>query len=182
MNRPRILIAGIGNLFQGDDYFGCQTAQRLAGRSWPDGVDVADFGIRGFDAAYALMDGYELAILVDTTSQGGEPGTVYVMELELDAPGDAQCQASPADGHSMNPSNVLRLVKAMGGEVQRLLLVGCEPADLGSAEEGKMGLSEPVAAAVDKAAAVIESLVADFFGGTAVGAKHAEISRTSTGA
>ncbi len=174
MNRARVLIAGLGNLFHGDDYFGCETAQRLSRRPQPVDVEVADFGIRGFDAAYALMSGYELVILVDATSQGSEPGAVYVMELASDALGESQPQTPVADAHAMSPLNVLRLVKAMGGEFPKLLLVGCEPADLGG-EEGQMGLSEPVAAAVDKAIAVIESLVSDYLSGATAASERGEV-------
>lgn len=155
---PSILIAGIGNIFLGDDAFGVEVAQRLAGRKLPERVKVIDFGIRGFDLAYALLDGADMTILVDACPRGGEPGTLYVIEPDLnsiDAPGPEQVAA---DAHSMNPMNVIRLAKSMGGELKRILVVGCEPATLGP-EEGQMGLSEPVAAMVEEAARRIESLV-----------------------
>ncbi len=153
-----ILIAGIGNIFLGDDAFGVEVAQRLASRKMPDGVKVIDFGIRGFDLAYALLDGADVTILVDACPRDGEPGTLYVIEPDLsslDSPGATQVAA---DAHSMNPMNVIRMAKSMGGELKRILLVGCEPATLGP-EEGQMGLSEPVAAMVEEAARRIESLV-----------------------
>src|SRR5271163_675370 len=155
---PSILIAGIGNIFLGDDAFGVEVTQRLASHKFPGRVKVIDFGIRGFDLAYALLDGSDVTILVDACPRGGKPGNLYVIEPdlnELDAPGTAQ---TSVDAHSMNPMNVIRMAKSMGGELKRILLVGCEPATLGP-EEGQMGLSEPVAAAVNEAEAVIESLI-----------------------
>jgi hydrogenase maturation protease len=152
-----ILIAGIGNIFQGDDAFGVEVAQRLARRTLPDGVRAVDFGIRGYDLAYAMMEERDCTILVDAVPRGGAPGTLYVIEPDLtslDEPADVSA-------HAMNPLNVFRLVKAMGGSWSRVLLLGCEPADLGSEEEGKMGLSDAVAAAVEEAVVLAESLVRD---------------------
>jgi hydrogenase maturation protease len=153
----RILIAGIGNIFLGDDAFGVEVARQLAARALPGNVQVKDFGIRGYDLAYALLDGYDLVILVDACPRGSEPGTLYVIEPELGAatePGGAAL-----DAHTMNPVSVLRLAESMGTISSRILLVGCEPADLGG-EEGHMGLSEPVAAAVSEAVNLVEQLIA----------------------
>jgi hydrogenase maturation protease len=157
MTNPQILIACIGNIFLGDDGFGVEVARRLAGRTLPTGVALKDFGIRGFDLTYALLDPYDLVILVDACPRGGEPGTVYLIEPEPveEAPFDARLEA-----HGMDPINVLRMVKSMGGAPNRVLLVGCEPEDLGSDEEGKLGLSPSVAAAVDEAVNMIETVVA----------------------
>ncbi len=155
---PSILIAGIGNIFLGDDAFGVEVVQRLAGRKLPERVKAIDFGIRGFDLAYALLDGSDVTILVDACPRGGTPGSLYVIEPDLkslDAPG---AQQTSVDAHSMNPMNVIRMAKSMGGELKKILLVGCEPATLGP-EEGQMGLSEPVAAVVEQAAKLVESLV-----------------------
>jgi hydrogenase maturation protease len=154
-SQPRILIAGIGNIFLGDDAFGCEVAQRLAARPLPEGVRVVDFGIRGLDLAYALMDGFDLTILVDATPRGGAPGTLYVLEPELNEP-DA---APVVETHGMDPVKVLRLVQALGGQSPNVRVVGCEPANLGSEEEPVMGLSAPVQAAVDEAIALIEEQV-----------------------
>ncbi len=157
---PTILIAGIGNIFLGDDAFGVEVAQRLTNRKLPSGVKVVDFGIRGFDLAYALLDRFDVTILVDACPRGGNPGTLYVIEpdLNVDTPDDFQAGPTSIDAHSMNPMNVIRMAKSMGGYLKRILLVGCEPLTLGP-EEGKMGLSEPVAAMVDEAANRIEVLV-----------------------
>jgi hydrogenase maturation protease len=145
-----ILIAGIGNIFLGDDAFGVEVAQRLAAREWPEGVRATDFGIRGFDLAFALLDGIDLTIFVDATPRGGEPGTLYLIEPCTD---DIHADV---DGHSMNPLAVLRLVKTMGGEFGRLLIVGCEPE---SCDEG-IGLSSRVAQSVARAIEMIDELVA----------------------
>ena len=157
---PSVLIAGIGNIFLGDDAFGVEVAQRLANRKVPDHVKVVDFGIRGFDLAYALLDRFDVTILVDACPRGGAPGTLYVIEpdLKVSAQDAAEAGQTAVDAHSMNPMNVIRMAKSMGGELKRILLVGCEPLTLGP-EEGAMGLSEPVAAMVEEAANRIESLV-----------------------
>jgi len=164
--RERILIAGIGNIFLGDDAFGVEVVRRLSRspRTLPAEVRIVDFGIRGFDLAYALMDGYEVAILVDATPRGGVPGTLYTIEPDVQSSGAQQISGSPAiDAHSMDPATVLNLVKALGGEYRRVLVVGCEPERLDPEEEeqGRMGLSAPVERAADQAIDVILALVGE---------------------
>ncbi len=159
-----ILVAGIGNIFLGDDGFGVEVAQRLAGRTLADGVTVADYGIRGYDLAYALVRGADHTILVDACPRGEAPGTVFVLEpdlAELDAP-----DAGPAllDAHDLNPLHVLRLARSLGAELKAVVVVGCEPATLGP-PEGHMGLSQPVQAAVDEAVLLIEGLIQRFLDG-----------------
>jgi hydrogenase maturation protease len=153
----RILIAGIGNIFHGDDAFGVEVASRLTKRRLPAEARLVDFGIRGFDLVYALMDGYDVTILVDATSRGRAPGTLYTIEIDPDSA--AGLEPSRVDAHGMNPMRVLQMAQTMGGCQGRVLLVGCEPETLGSEEEGLMGLSETVAAAVDPAADLVEALV-----------------------
>jgi hydrogenase maturation protease len=163
--RPqKILIAGIGNIFLADDGFGVEVAARLAGHSFPSGVKVADFGIRGFDLAYALMEGYETTILVDSCPGDGQPGTLFVIEPDTQNLNDTPSQQASMDAHAMNPVAVLRLAKSMGGDLKRVLVVGCVPATLGP-EEGQMGLSEPVTAAVDEAVKLIDALVTRILSG-----------------
>ena len=157
--KPNVLVACIGNIFMGDDAFGCEVARRLAGRRLPEGVRVVDFGIRGFDLAYAIMDGPDVTVFVDATPRGGEPGTLYTIEPDLSELNDAGEGGIMVETHGMNPLKVLGMVKAMGGEFKRILLVGCEPETLGG-EEGAMRLSGPVEIAVDEAVGVVESLVA----------------------
>ena len=120
---------------------------------------MVDFGIRGFDLAYALVDGTDVTILVDATSRGGAPGTLYTIEIDpSSSAGLDQTKVSVAT-HGMNPMRVLQLARAMGGCSGRVLLVGCEPETLGSEEEGQMGLSATVASVVDAAADMVERLV-----------------------
>jgi len=158
MSEPSILIAGIGNIFLGDDAFGSEVARRLLTRQLPDEVRVVDFGIRGLDLVYALLDGYELTIFVDATMRGGTVGTIYTIKPDLNEFENLNANNTTVEPHGMNPMKVLAMVKAMGGEFKRILLVGCEPEPL-EADEEKMGLSEPVALAVEEAANIIESLV-----------------------
>ena len=119
---------------------------------------VADFGIRGFDLAYALQDGYETTILVDACPHGEAPGTLYVIEPDLKALDDPEIPQAVIEAHAMNPVSVLRMARAMNIEVKNVLLVGCEPETLGG-EEGQMGLSAPVEAAVEEAVKLVESLI-----------------------
>ncbi|MGH9744657.1 MAG: hydrogenase maturation protease [Candidatus Acidiferrales bacterium] len=155
---PTILVACIGNIFLGDDGFGVEVAKILAGRKLPERVKVIDFGIRGVDLAYALLNGCDVTILVDACPRGGEPGTLYVIEPDLNSLDSLQAGQLVLDAHSMNPMNVIRMAKSMGGDLKRILLVGCEPETLGP-EEGQMGLSDSVTASVELAARKIESLV-----------------------
>jgi hydrogenase maturation protease len=156
-----ILVAGIGNIFLGDDGFGVEVVQRLGRDTWPPGVHVTDFGIRGFDLAYALIAGHDHVILVDACPRGDAPGTVYVVEPDLHAPED---MTSPGhggemlDAHDMNPMNVIRLAQSLGAVPEHVIIVGCEPETLGP-EEGQMGLSPVVAQAVEKATTLVKSLV-----------------------
>jgi len=147
----KVLVAGVGNIFLSDDAFGVEVANRLAHEELPPGVKVTDFGIGGVHLAFELLDGYDAAILVDAMPRGGEPGTVYVIEPEVD--GDSA--DGLVDAHGLDPESVLSLLQRLGGEVGRLLIVGCEPANV---DEG-MGLSAPVAAAVPEAVDVVRSLV-----------------------
>lgn len=155
----KVLVAGVGNIFLGDDAFGVEVVQRLERRILPDHVRVVDFGIRSYDLAYALMEAWELVILVDAVCRGSEPGTVYVIEAEL--PQQEQSAAGLSfDAHSMNPVSVLQLAAHLGGTIARTLVVGCEPASTGSDEGGQSGLSQPVQNAIDEAIRVIEELIA----------------------
>ncbi|HEV7857672.1 MAG TPA: hydrogenase maturation protease [Pyrinomonadaceae bacterium] len=169
MTKARILIAGIGNIFLGDDAFGSEVARRLALRELPSEVLLIDFGIRGFDLAYALMDGYEVTILIDATPRGEAPGTLYTIEPDLKELDEIDAQGMMVETHGMNPLKVLSMVKSMGGELKRILLVGCEPAPLES-EDGHMGLSEPVEVAVDEAVGMVLSLVTKILAGERRGA------------
>lgn len=153
-----VLVAGIGNIFFGDDGFGCEVAAQLMRRPLPEGVRVIDFGIRSYDLAYAMMDGPDVTIFIDATSRGQPPGTIYLIEPDqkfLDNVSD-----EVANAHSMNPVRVLQLIRSLGGQPGRLYLVGCEPAVL-EPEDGAMGLSQPVQAAIPKALEMVDSLLRD---------------------
>jgi hydrogenase maturation protease len=156
--RPRLLIACIGNIFLGDDAFGVEVARRLAAVGLPEGAVVVDFGIRGIDLAYALADGYESVVLVDAVPRGGAPGTLYVIEPTVAGDPDPAGAGTLLDAHGMDPARVLELARAMGGEIGRLLLVGCEPLPCADPEDIRPGLSEPVRMAVDEAVSLILSL------------------------
>jgi hydrogenase maturation protease len=159
MTLPRILIAGIGNIFLGDDGFGVEAIQRLALQPWPDEVEVKDYGIRGLDLAFALLNGYDLTILIDALPRGGTPGSVYVIEPDLDELGEADIQT-----HNVDPVQVLKMVKAFGGSpAGRIRVVGCEPFTFGSEDVGYMGLSDPVLAALPETIATVNMLVQSFF-------------------
>jgi hydrogenase maturation protease len=147
VSRP-ILVAGIGNVFFGDDGFGVEVVRQLAEAGLPPGVAVVDFGIRGVHLAFELLDPVDLLVAIDATPRGEAPGSLYVIEPNLDAtPPDP-------DAHGMQLPAVLAAVRAMGGVPPRVRVVGCEPA----AFEG-MGLSAPVRAAVRPAVEIVRRLV-----------------------
>lgn len=157
MSRRRVLVAGIGNIFLGDDGFGVEVVRRLAGRDLPEGVEVKDFGIRGLDLAYALQDDYEAVVFVDALPRGEKPGTVYLIEPEVEDDGVVSL-----DTHGMDPVKVIKLSRALGAPSTRTLVVGCEPRVVLSGEDYDdmlMELSEPVSAAVEEAVKLVESLV-----------------------
>jgi hydrogenase maturation protease len=154
----KVLVAGVGNVFLSDDGFGVEVVRRLQARGGlPTGVELLDVGIRGVHLAYQLLDGYDVLVLVDATRRGDVPGTVYVLEHDLATPPP---EVPPLDGHGLDPDAVLALLAnlatSMGVEhpVERVLVVGCEPATLAEA----MGLSTPVAAAVDRAVQIVTDL------------------------
>jgi hydrogenase maturation protease len=147
----RVLIAGVGNIFCGDDGFGVEVARRLASELRSTDVSVADFGIRGVHLAYELVAGYDLAILVDTVSRGAAPGTIYVIEPKL----ESGSSGSISDSHDMVLDNVFAMVRTLGGSMPRVLIIGCEPADFGE----KIGLSEPVSRAIPNAIRAVLEIV-----------------------
>ncbi|MEA2319731.1 MAG: hydrogenase maturation protease, partial [Solirubrobacteraceae bacterium] len=120
----RVLVAGIGNVFMGDDGFGVALADRLARRALPAGVEVVDFGIRGMDLAYAMHDGYDTVLFLDATPRGEAPGTLYVIEPDL----GEELDGVGFDAHGMDPLKVLALARTLGASaLPRVLVVGCEP-------------------------------------------------------
>jgi hydrogenase maturation protease len=162
VSRKRVLVAGVGNIFLGDDGFGVEVVRRLTEREMPEGVEVKDFGIRGMDLAYALQEDYEVVVFVDAVPRGEEPGTVYLIEPEIEEDGEISL-----DTHGMDPVKVIKLSRALGAEPARTLVVGCEPQVVLSGEDYddmSMELSEPVHAAVGDAVKLVESLVEEIGG------------------
>ncbi len=154
----QILVAGVGNAFLQDDGFGGKVAERLLAGDLPPGVTVLDFGTGGLDLAYEVMRGYDAMVLIDVSRQGGEPGTLYVLE-----PDEAEIEAGIEDGevinpHGMDPQTVLRFVKTVGGWPGKVVIVACEPA---SVEEMGMELSPQVAASVDRAVTEVLEQIAE---------------------
>jgi hydrogenase maturation protease len=157
-----VLVAGVGNIFLGDDAWGLEVVRRLDQTQLPADVRVEDFGIRGVHLAYEILNGYEKVILVDAAPQGDAPGTVSVIEIDPKATaatsdGFGETGAGVMDAHRMDPASVVALVGSLGGDVGRLLLVACEPESL---EEGA-DLSAPVLGAVDKGVETVRELIVE---------------------
>ncbi len=157
-----VLIAGIGNIFQGDDAFGVAVVHKLAALGFAENIRVLDIGIRSIDLGFALLDDYDLTILVDATARGGAPGTLYTIEIAADDIPDASDEASMVNSHGLNPVLVLSLAKSMGARFKRILLIACEPLVLEHDESGHIGLSKIVQAAVDPAVQIIEQQIEEF--------------------
>ena len=154
----RILVAGIGNAWLCDDGFGGEVVKRLETRELPEGTVVLDFGTGGLDLAYEVMRGYDAMVLIDVSRQGGEPGTLYVMEAS-----EEEVDAGIEDGqvinpHAMDPQTVLRFVKTVGAWPGKVVVVACEPARV---EEMGLGLSHEVAHAVDGAVELVVQTIGE---------------------
>lgn len=152
----QILVAGIGNAWLSDDGFGGEVVKRLEARELPPGVTVTDFGTGGLDLAYEVMRGYDGLVLVDISRQGGEPGTLYVMEPDEDDIAAGIEDGEMIDPHGMDPQTVLRFVRAVGGWPGKVVVIACEPAVV---EEMGIGLSPDVGAAVDHAVALVATTI-----------------------
>jgi hydrogenase maturation protease len=148
----RVLVAGVGNVFRTDDGFGCAVVRRLAARTWPDGVRVVDYGIRGLHLAYDLLDPWDALVLVDVVPDRGAVGSVAVLDIGSDDVGAVRT----VDAHGMDPATVLASLAALGGSLPaRTLLVGCQ---VGETSDG-MGLTPRVEAAVGTAVVAVRDLV-----------------------
>jgi hydrogenase maturation protease len=148
----RTLVAGVGNIFQRDDAFGVEVVRLLAGRSWPEGTEIADFGIRGIHLVYELLGGCDLFVLVDAAQRGCEPGTVTVLEVE---PEHLPSATGVMDAHGLAPDQVFAMLAAMGTRPGRSLAVVCEPEDVSPG----MGLTDPVTAALPAAVRAVEKIL-----------------------
>jgi hydrogenase maturation protease len=154
-----ILVAGVGNIFLGDDAFGVEVVRALGLQQMPDGVAVQDYGIRGFDLAYALLDPWDAVVIVDALSRGGLPGTLYTIEPDLKSLKDTPPAETMINPHGMDPMRVLQLAFSMGTVSARVVVVGCEPRDFGDELEGRMGLSDIVQSSIEGAVDMVENLV-----------------------
>ena len=152
-----ILVAGVGNIFLGDDAFGSHVARRMIECFSASNVRIIDFGIRGLGLAYALTEGYDASIIVDTFARGAEAGTIYVVEPDAS---EIDRAAERIEAHAMDPVRILALARSMGAELRNVRIVGCEPETF-EPNEG-MDLSPRVAAAVEPAIQIIQSLIAEF--------------------
>jgi hydrogenase maturation protease len=150
-----VLVACIGNIFLGDDGFGFEVARALAGCALPHGVEVRDYGIRGLDLAYALLNPWKAVILVDALARSGAPGTLYLLQPE-----EAQPEAEVGlDPHGMDPVRVLATARSLGEVRAEIFIVGCEPQDFGDEMEGRMGLSPAVTAAIPEAVKMVQQVI-----------------------
>lgn len=153
-----ILVAGVGNAWLRDDGFGGEVARRLGERELPAGVAVMDAGTGGLDLAYEVMRGYDALVILDVSKQGGEPGTLYVMEPSEDEVAGGIEDGEVINPHGMDPQTVLRFLKASGGWPGKVIVIACEPADV---EEMGWGLSEVVSEAVDRAVELVLSTIGE---------------------
>ena len=174
----RLLVACVGNIFLGDDGFGVEVAGALSGRSFPEGVEVIDFGIRGVHLAYQLLDGYDVLVIVDAAPRGLDPGTVSLVEVDQSQFGDpshavGDGQAALVDAHGLEPVAILATLGSLGGKVGEVLVVACEPETV---EEG-LGLSRVVQAAIPDAVAMVEQVIASYAGMLAENDTVKEVSR-----
>ena len=154
----RLLVAGVGNIFLADDAFGPEVIQALDRRPLSPEVRVRDFGIRGMDLAYELLDGYDTVVLVDAAARGHRPGTLSLIEPELP---DGTADAAPPEAHGMDPAKVLALAAHLGDEpLPRVLVLACEPEVRPRGDEDIVpGISAPVREAVGRAVAALHTLV-----------------------
>lgn len=157
-----ILIAGVGNAWLRDDGFGGEVVRRLGERELPGGVSVMDAGTGGLDLAYEVMRGYDALVIVDVSKQGGQPGTLYVMEADEDSVPGAIEDGDTINPHGMDPQTVLRFLKTAGAWPGRVVVVACEPAEI---EEMGWGLSDRVKLAVERAVDVVIETVGELRAG-----------------
>ncbi len=154
----KILVAGIGNIFMGDDAFGVEVANRMARLTLPEDVTIGDYGIFSHDLACAIMDGYDVTILLDAVQRGQPPGTLHLVELDPDAV--CAIENESVNAHGMNPVAVLQTVKAQGGTSGRIYLVACETAPPGHGV-ASLGLSAAIEDAVPRAIEMIQNFISD---------------------
>ncbi|MEO8111571.1 MAG: hydrogenase maturation protease [Ginsengibacter sp.] len=158
--KKRVMIAGVGNMFMKDDGFGGAVIKKMSDKTFPEGVEIKDFGTGGLKLAYDLMKGYDGLILLDASQRGEEPGTLYVIEPEENSIESNLEDGGPIDPHGSDPATILRFVKGIGAWPGKVLIVACEPV---AVDDFEIGLSEPVNEAVDKAVDLIDELLKDIY-------------------
>jgi hydrogenase maturation protease len=176
--KEAILVACVGNIFLGDDGFGTEAARALAVAGLGRDVRIVDYGIRGLDLAYAMLEDWHAVVLVDAIRRGGPPGTLYLLR-----PGEQSDASGPAlDPHSMDPASVLSMARSQGEVTAEVFIVGCEPLDFGDDLEGRIGLSEPMMAAVPETVVMVRELVERLRGNVLVGVPRSEYGEGSRNA
>ena len=158
--RKRVMIAGVGNMFMKDDGFGGAVIKKMLHKKFPEGVEIKDFGTGGLKLAYDLMRGYDGLILLDASSRGEKPGTLYVIEPDQNDINPNLEEGGPIDPHGADPATVLRFVKSIGSWPGKVIIVACEPEVV---DDFDIGLSEPVNAAIEKAVEMVEEIVQDIY-------------------
>ena len=149
-----VLVAGVGNIFLGDDGFGSEVVRHLGAPEQPplpEPVRLVDYGIRGLHLSYDLLEGYSALIIVDTMPGNGKPGEIQVVAVDP----DDVAASDGSDPHGMDPVAALSGLASLGGALPPTYVVGAQPASL---EEG-IGLSDPLRAAVPVAGAVVRELL-----------------------
>jgi hydrogenase maturation protease len=163
--QPRILVAGVGNAWLRDDGFGGVLARRLEQQQLPEGVAVMDAGTGGLDLAYEVMRGYNALVILDVNRQGGEPGTLYVMEVPEESVEGKIDDGEAINPHGMDPQTVLRFVRSIGAWPGRVVVIACEPAE---AQQLGLGLSANVQSAVERAVELVFETVDELRSGAAL--------------
>ena len=147
----RVLVGCVGNVLRGDDGFGPAVAERLT--DLPEGAEVIETGIGGIALLQELLAGCDGLVLIDAVDRGESPGTVFVIRPEVP---DGE---HIADVHLANPERVLTMAKTMGALPARVLIVGCQPAEV---DELGGALSPAVEHAVDIAVTEVTTAVREW--------------------
>ncbi len=158
--KKRVMIAGVGNMFMKDDGFGGAVIKKMLHKTFPEGVEIKDFGTGGLKLAYDLMKGYDGLILLDASQRGDKPGTLYVIEPEETSVESNLEDGGPIDPHGSDPATILRFVKGIGAWPAKVFIVACEP---GVVDDFEIGLTEPVNAAVDKAVELVDDILKEIY-------------------
>jgi hydrogenase maturation protease len=152
--RGRIVVIGVGNPFRRDDGAGPAVTALLRLLDADSGSRVQVCELDGEPARLVeVWDGAALAVLVDATSSGAVPGAVRRFELGVDElpPG-----SGAASTHAIGLTEAVDLGRALGRLPDRLVVFGIEGAAFGPGP----GLTDAVAASVDRVAAAVREEIA----------------------